>query len=286
MSELQQGGKRNKQEDLREMIQKFSCELYENLDEFVFLVPRIYDSGFRHSYGDITALLIKLNKEQPDALDNICFNISSLIDRFSEENNYKILKSLNKLYDHIILEQIRLCQVYQESKDLVKTTEMLIGKSEKSVERIEELIEKSEKSVERTRELVASAEAALAESKKMLEEASGLKAEVITVLGIFAAIVMAFTGGIAFSTSVLENMHKASVYRIIMVILGIGFVLVNGIYVLTEFIRSVTKTGNKDRKFIFCLNIGLFLSFILVYMAMKNHWFSQEVFHVVEFVSR
>ena len=38
--------------------------------------------------------------------------------------------------------------------------------------------------------------------------------EYISILGIFAAVVLAFTGGIAFSTSVLKNINTVSVYRI------------------------------------------------------------------------
>ena len=41
--------------------------------------------------------------------------------------------------------------------------------------------------------------------------------EYIAILGIFAAVVLAFTGGIAFSTSVLNNVAKASIYRTVTV---------------------------------------------------------------------
>ena len=34
--------------------------------------------------------------------------------------------------------------------------------------------------------------------------------EYIAILGIFAAVVLAFTGGIAFTTSVLQNIHMVS----------------------------------------------------------------------------
>lgn len=260
-----------KQEDLRGMINKFSERFYDDLEEFVLLTKKIYTGDFRHSYSDITALLIKLNSDNKDAFNHISINLSGLIDKFTEKGNEETLKSLNKLYDHITLEQIRLCQVYQESKELIEKSRGLIDHYEQSVGRMEKT--------------TSSAEAAIEVAIEVKEEASKLKVEVITVLGIFAAIVMAFTGGIAFSTSVLENMHKTSIYRIIMVLLAIGLVLVNGIYVLTEFIRSVTKVGNKDSQFIFKLNLILFLAFVITCIAMKNHWLSQEVFHVVEFVS-
>ena len=84
--------------------------------------------------------------------------------------------------------------------------------------------------------------------KKLVEVESKLdnsQKEYITILGIFAAVVLAFTGGIAFSTSVLNNIAQASVYRTIFISLVIGLVLINMLFGLFYYINSLV---NKEKK--------------------------------------
>lgn len=76
------------------------------------------------------------------------------------------------------------------------------------------------------------------ENEKMLKES---EKQYITILGIFAAIVLAFTGGIAFSTSVLSNIDKASIYRLVFVTALLGFILFNTICVMFEFVREINS---------------------------------------------
>ena len=63
--------------------------------------------------------------------------------------------------------------------------------------------------------------------------------------GIFAAIVLAFVGGITFSTSVLENISEVSAYRLLLVIDFLAFTLINVIYILVKFIFTI---NDKDAK--------------------------------------
>ena len=69
-----------------------------------------------------------------------------------------------------------------------------------------------------------------------------MQTEYTTILGIFAAIILAFTGSFSFSSSVLENIHQASVYRLIIITLIVGFVTFNIICALFDFI---TRINNK-----------------------------------------
>lgn len=65
----------------------------------------------------------------------------------------------------------------------------------------------------------------------------------ISILGIFAAIVLAFVGGITFSTSVLQNISEVSIYRLLMVVDFLAFTLINIIYLL---INCIFKINGKD----------------------------------------
>lgn len=71
---------------------------------------------------------------------------------------------------------------------------------------------------------------------ELQENIKGIEKEYITILGIFASIVLAFVGGITFSTSVLQSIGEVSVFRLLIVIDFLGFILLNVVYLLMKFI--------------------------------------------------
>lgn len=77
------------------------------------------------------------------------------------------------------------------------------------------------------------------------DEIRGIEKEYISILGIFASIVLAFVGGITFSSSVLQNIGNVSIYRLLMVVLILACVLVNLIWMLVHFI---VQTNGKNIK--------------------------------------
>lgn len=76
-------------------------------------------------------------------------------------------------------------------------------------------------------------------------EMKGVEKEYISILGIFAAIVLAFVGGITFSSSVLQNINSVSIYRLLMVAILLAFILMNVIWLLLRFIAQI---NDKDIK--------------------------------------
>lgn len=74
---------------------------------------------------------------------------------------------------------------------------------------------------------------------KLYTEIKTIEKEYITILGIFASIVLSFVGGITFTTSVLQNIDKASIFRLALVIEVLGFVLMNLTYILISFILEI-----------------------------------------------
>lgn len=210
----------NKQEELKKIIIDFSANFIEDFDDYIELLQHIYDDGFRHSYSDITATLIRLDSNDNEAIDKITCNLYTLLDQISEEERNTedfTFKSISKLHDHIALEQIRLREVYRESKEIVK-----------------EAKKQSDAATE-----------TLTTAKKLSKESAAIKMEVITILGIFSAILLAFVGGMTFSTSVLANLHLVSIYRLVMAILLIGVVLINVLYGLYYFIYYLVKQSRE-----------------------------------------
>ena len=75
----------------------------------------------------------------------------------------------------------------------------------------------------------------------MQKEIKSVEKEYISILGIFAAIVLAFVGGITFSTSVLQNISMVSIFRLLLVIDFLAFILINTIYILVKFIFTINE---------------------------------------------
>lgn len=115
-----------------------------------------------------------------------------------------------------------------------------------------------------------------AETKeKLRDQIYHVEREFITILGIFASIVVAFVGGITFTTSVLQNIDKAGIFRILLVVDFIGAILLNVMYVLTSFLLRINeKQEKKDVIFIRNANIIIVLIAVIVIScyAICQHW--------------
>jgi SNF family Na+-dependent transporter len=70
---------------------------------------------------------------------------------------------------------------------------------------------------------------------------SSQQREYVAILGIFAAVVLAFTGGLAFSSSVLTNIDKVSTGKLMMIALTIGVVLISLLFGLFNYIEKLVN---------------------------------------------
>lgn len=77
------------------------------------------------------------------------------------------------------------------------------------------------------------------ESEELNRKVKGIEKEYITILGIFAAIMLAFVGTFTFSTSVLNNIGKADVFTLVIVAVVIGVVFISLVSVLLDFLREI-----------------------------------------------
>lgn len=105
------------------------------------------------------------------------------------------------------------------------------------------------------------------EAKENLQkQIKGVEKEYISILGIFAAVVLAFVGGITFSTSVLQNISAVSVFRLLLVVDFLAFVLINVIYILVKFIFTINE---KDAKLfnIKALNIACLIIAVIIIIS-------------------
>lgn len=91
--------------------------------------------------------------------------------------------------------------------------------------------------------------------KDMKQDIKGIEKEYITILGIFASIVLAFVGNYIFSSSVLQNIAKTNIYRLLLTIDFLGFFFATIILVLVRFILSINNKNEAVIRFRYIVEV-------------------------------
>ena len=229
---------------------------------------------FRHYYSDIFSTLTLIDGDASiGSLDFLPKNIHTIKDGYIPKNTDEngntidISKEIVKLYDHTNLDIARI----NYTKTMTNETMSELAKNKLLVENLEQKVRESETALKEISNKTIDSVKQL--SGKVQERQEDMQKEYITILGIFAAIVLAFTGGIVFSSSVLENIDKASIYRISFISFVIGLVFFNLIWILIDFIRDIN--GKVIRK----KWIWMFVNFLFaggmmgVCLAYQFGWF-------------
>ncbi len=178
----------DKDKKLEEMI-VLLCEkgdLSSQTDQIIKDLKEIYQGEYRHKYSKITTIILNSTRDKEQAFMTLTQNIRTLKEIQDNKEVESIKPKLEKLYDHMNLECIRL-QDFDEKMSKVKDVSI----------KLEDDLNKN--------------------YKKLSEELNKQQTQYITILGIFASIVLTFVGGLAFSTSVLSNIDKANAYRLVFV---------------------------------------------------------------------
>ncbi|PHU39763.1 hypothetical protein CSX00_09370 [Pseudobutyrivibrio ruminis] len=228
--------------------------VYKKLEKIYGVMPD--GNEFRHYYSDIFSVLSTIkNNPEKGSIDIVGLNLDRIKRGYNPEISHNdVSKYINKLYDHVSLEMARLS--YTDSIDWRGTGEERVRAAEEKIEGIENI----------SKELVSKFQ----EQKSSIEKQ---QRDYIAILGIFAAIVLAFTGGIAFSTSVLNNINCVSPYRLIIIVLVIGVVLINTLYCLFYYIdRLAIRANSKTIKPIIIANAILLFLLIATIVAWRFGW--------------
>lgn len=191
---------------------KARSEAYLELEQIYYIDG---EKKFRHFYSGFFPVIVEISDDaEQGSTEVLIHNLKYLMENYRAKNKIEnsdklkdISDELAKLYDHINLDVARLTHFTQT-----------FSKTENELENLRRGNEKIQISV---------------------QKASDAEKNYITILGIFASIVLTFTSGIAFSTSVLENIDAVSPYRLALVVEGLGFILTNVVYILVWFIEKI-----------------------------------------------
>lgn len=222
-------------------------------------------SDFRHFYSDIFSVLALIkNDSSLGDIDILGQNLALIRKNYQPKNSDEsgnlidISDSIRKLYDHVNLDIARIAySENQNRKDL----------GEDSLEETKAKLKEIEKGLSVARNEITN------DVDNVKNKLKASQREYIAILGIFSAVVLAFTASITFSTSVLENMHKTSIYRTLFVCLVIAFVLINVIYLMFKYIEKIVNGASehmqlKEQAPIFIANAIL----VIIMLAILFFW--------------
>lgn len=227
--------KNNRLEDLLKEL--YNDSSLNDMDHYINGFKEIYCENFRHEYSRITKFLITIDdSESADMLISKIDTIQNAVQNSVLEN------SLDKLKDHITLENIRLSKL-RDLSEANKSYSDVLTECNKLSDSIQKLEKRTESIDDKT--------------GKMDDKLYQNTIQSITILGIFSGVVMAFTGGISFIASSLQNINAISKYRLIFVIMLLSMGIFNIIFMLIYAIGKLTgkyigSKCNCDNPFIGC----------------------------------
>lgn len=231
------------------------------------------DEYFRHFYSDIFSTLTQIDSDDNQgSLDVLAVNMQAIKDGYQTVNYdgsklIDISKSIIKLYDHTNLEVARI----NYTKQLNNVTKSDLASTKELLQKQKEEFDNAKSETEMIRNTLG--EETDKANKRIEDSQKQMQNEYVTILGIFAAIVLAFTGGMTFSSSVLNNISKASVYRLSLISFIIGMIFFDLIWVLIDFIRDINgKSIRKKWLFVF-VNIVMIGGIACSCLAYKYNWF-------------
>lgn len=245
---------------IRQLLDKLPKIQESGVADWCDQLCAFYEKNDRHSYSEITEYILA-GDGGIEYAQKIVEELSALLPSFEDE---AVKRKIIKLIDHIQLEIVRyryLSMLIAESFQnqfvaFSNENAVEIGKLQEVVQQqyleMKEKKEEMEAGLTAVHKEVSEGSAKMAElqehmssvqkkADKTARKIKNAQNESVTILGIFASIVLTFTGIFSFSASVLENIGQVGKYRLGWTCLGLAFVLLHCVYILLVFIRNINE---------------------------------------------
>lgn len=222
---------------------------------FEKLYEPVGETSFRHMYSEVCEVMYGFLSDGSEKADdgvpykavqmaNSVGIVATVLENRSPAG--KACSGTRKLLDHINLELTRMRYMAKQNAALTGAIERTQNLSEEYGAKIIEIGSETE------------------------EKLKAVQKEYVAILGIFAAIIIAFTSGTTFSASVLQNIDKASIYRLAFVVLSIGlflFLMVSSLYV---FLNRITGISNKGMWIMVGCGSGAFVASMIAVAVARS----------------
>jgi len=254
-----------KRQEFRQILLELSAD-QEILKEpkkrssFYLRLEKLYyapdnEKRFRHFYSDIFSVLTQINDgDDQGSIDVLGQNMDILLCGYQAKNSddegklIDISDQIRKLYDHISLDIARI--KYSEKGDVEVS-------GQESIEKIRSQINDDEIKIITLQDSV----------KEATVKADKMQKEYVSILAIFAAVIGIFFSGVGFSTSVLSNIDKSSIYRILLGVTILGIFLFNLLALLLGFIREIVVNKTWSLRVYIIGNLAFIIILVLIYVA-------------------
>lgn len=274
---------RDELQDLNEKRQEFRLILLElSADQEILKEPKkrsgfylrlekLYyapdnEKRFRHFYSDIFSVLTQINDgDDQGSIDVLGQNMDILLCGYQAKNSddegklIDISDQIRKLYDHISLDIARI--KYSEKGDVEVS-------GQESIEKIRSQINDDESKIITLQDSV----------KEATVKADKMQKEYVSILAIFAAVIGVFFSGVGFSTSVLSNIDKLSIYRILLGVTILGMFLFNLLALLLGFIREIVVNKTWSLRVYIIGNLAFIIILTFIYVAWIFQVFGEASF--------
>ncbi|MBI9096043.1 MAG: hypothetical protein JEY71_14335 [Sphaerochaeta sp.] len=211
------------QKALNDVLIELSKSLHDEKDILadVDKFKEIYTEGFRHFYSPFFALITRIVDEKGSTgLETLLENLQLIQQQISvnsdtDKSFTKTSEAIDKVYDHLNLEVSRW-NLYAASQSELGSIKSQITKTEQALQDAVQNLEKAEK------------------------KAASLQTEIITVLSIFSAIVIATVGSFSYISSALAGMQNTHIFKSSIIVLISGILIFNTIALLMYLIAKIT----------------------------------------------
>lgn len=217
-----------KQEEISAILKELADHIVldkKTTREFAVRLCKVYsDEKFRHSYYEISRTLEILGPDQRDILSEHIQNLwAEVSDNGSEligdeQKKENVLDKISKLQDHVDLEGLRLARIGRvEHIEKAAHSELLEAEGK--------LKETSEKAAELGKRI------------------TNYQEQSIAILGIFAGLVITFSGVIQFASASLGQFADASAMKITFFVCLSMFFLFNIVFLLLYCIAKIAGSS-------------------------------------------
>lgn len=216
---------RRRQELLNQIILELSEKMLEETEYELYLnrLDLLYKENFKHQYSDFFPTILKILEEDNDYnIDYLSNNLDALGTHLDEQlmSGDKTYESMNvpftKLCDHLDL-QIRQTNYYKR----------MLEKSSDTRQHLQQAIEKLNDANGRVKEVT--------------KRADTMQTQLISILSIFAAIIITFSGSFTFlgssATAISNAPYQESVIAVAIIC---GMFLFNTVFLLMYFVSKLT----------------------------------------------
>ena len=251
----------------------FSDEAKDFPPELYQYFTAVYADDFNHNPSTFFRVLNNVDEEMIGSLSFLSFNVEKLLNFNDDElkkhiedktnpdpakakeasTKITVAKKIERLCDHLTLEIMRHDQQLFTDLNAREAHRKLLDAQiddaliRNAIANIKSEVETAREEMKKYREESKSArrklEVAQKQSKAASEDASSMKREMVAVLGIFAAIMITFVGGLSYITGAVSSLQEAPIYNSLLIVSVSGFILFNTIYMLISIVAKINKSS-------------------------------------------